>query len=87
MFLKKVLYSVFLFMYVFVHHSKKGVLKIGVDSKRFLSGWWGSYENPHLVNWVIVFLDKKNEGLGIRNLSLLNKALIGKWSWRFAIER
>ncbi|RVW49371.1 hypothetical protein CK203_092695 [Vitis vinifera] len=26
-------------------------------------------------------------GLGIRNLSILNRALLCKWSWRFAVER
>ena len=26
-------------------------------------------------------------GLGIRNLSILNRALLCKWSWRYAVER
>ena len=25
--------------------------------------------------------------MGVKNLSVLNKALLCKWSWRFAIER
>lgn len=33
---------------------------------------------PYLVNWSIVFMDKRSEGLGIRNLFALNKALLGR---------
>ena len=33
------------------------------------------------------FLEKSNGGLGVKCLPLLNKALLCKWSWRFAIER
>ena len=29
---------------------------------------------------------KEEGGLGIRNLSTMNKALLGKWTWRFAVE-
>ena len=41
---------------------------------------------PHLLNWSLVSLDKKDEHLGSRKLPTLNKALLGKWSWRFASE-
>ena len=34
-----------------------------------------------------VRLDKQQGGLGIRDLTILNEALLGKWSWRFASER
>ncbi|RVW41547.1 hypothetical protein CK203_068199 [Vitis vinifera] len=32
-------------------------------------------------------LDKRKGGLGVRNLALLDKALLCKWSWRFVMER
>ena len=41
---------------------------------------------PHLVNWEVVCQDKNSGGLGIKKLSILNKALLCKWSWRFMQE-
>lgn len=38
----------------------------------------------HLVRWSTVCTDKRKGGLGIRSFSLLNRALLGKWSWRYA---
>ena len=50
-------------------------------------GGGGSLANKiHLVNWRTVSLGKDKGGLGIRRLNLLNRALLGKWTLRFAME-
>ena len=41
----------------------------------------------HLINWEVVCTQKENGGLGIWKIDLLNKALLGKWIWRFALKR
>ncbi|RVX21268.1 putative ribonuclease H protein [Vitis vinifera] len=46
-----------------------------------------STHKPHLVRWNLVCLEKRKGGLGVRNLSLMNNALLCKWNWRFANER
>ena len=47
----------------------------------------GSLENKlHLVSWRKVCKPRVEGGPDIQNLSILNKALLGKWSWRFMSE-
>lgn len=43
---------------------------------------WGGYEGEKKIAWVkwsLVCRPKEEGGLGVRNLGLFNKALLGKW--------
>ena len=53
----------------------------------FLWGGGDLEKKPHLVNWATVYCDKRDGGMGVRSLFLLNKTLLCKWIWRFANER
>ncbi|RVW90826.1 putative ribonuclease H protein [Vitis vinifera] len=66
---------------------RKVSLRLEKIQRDFLWGGGASQSKPHLVNWSIVCMEKKDGGLGIRNLFRLNKALLGKWCWRFTSEQ
>ncbi|KAL6322332.1 hypothetical protein AAG906_007885 [Vitis piasezkii] len=53
----------------------------------FLWEGGGLVNKPHLVKRSIFCMEKQKGGLGFRSLPLFNKALLGKWSWRFVKER
>jgi hypothetical protein len=51
---------------------------------------WGGISEEfkfHLVNLMKVCTPIKEGGLGIRNLIVFNRALLGKWLWRYGVER
>ena len=62
-------------------------LRLERIQRDFLWGGGALERKPHLVEWSIICSDKRKGGLGVRSLALLNKALLCKWSWRFAVER
>ena len=37
-------------------------------------------KKPHLINWKVVCTDKGQGGLGVRNLSILNREQLRKWA-------
>jgi hypothetical protein len=41
----------------------------------------------HLVSWSKVCSAISGGGLGIRNMMIINKALLEMWLWRYAYER
>ena len=54
--------------------------------RNFLWGGMGEEFKHHLVGWDKVCTSKEKGGLGVRSLTLFNKALLGKWLWRFGLE-
>ncbi|KAE8655306.1 2-succinylbenzoate--CoA ligase [Hibiscus syriacus] len=51
--------------------------------------WGGGMDRNKIrwVSWPNVCKSKEEGGLGVLNILNMNRALLGKWSWRFANER
>jgi hypothetical protein len=54
--------------------------------RNFLWGGMGDDFKHYLVGWDKVCTPKEKGGLGVRRLIPFNKALLGKWFWRFGLE-
>ena len=53
----------------------------------FLWGGGTLEQKLHLVRWPMVCVDKSKGGLGVKSVGSFNRALLGKWVWRFANEK
>uniref|UniRef100_A0A2N9GHA4 Reverse transcriptase domain-containing protein n=1 Tax=Fagus sylvatica TaxID=28930 RepID=A0A2N9GHA4_FAGSY len=54
--------------------------------QNFLWGGFGDGFKHHLVGWDTVCSPLAHGGLGVRKVEVFNKALLGKWLWKFGRE-
>ena len=84
--IKSTLASIPIYLLSLIRIPKSVAKRIEKLQREFLGG--GSLEGKaHLINWKLVCSPKEEGGLGIRKIDLLNKALLGKWIWRYAYEK
>ena len=55
-------------------------LRLDQIQRNFLWGGGAIAQKPHLVKWDTICLERRNGGLEVKNLSIMNKALLCKWS-------
>ena len=82
--INSVLSALPIFLLSFFKIPKKVVQKIVSIQRNFL--WGGHHEASKIpwVKWDIVCLPKNKGGLGIKDLSKFNEALLDKWGWELA---
>ena len=55
--------------------------------RQFLWGGNDLVKKFSLVSWTTVCTEKIKGGMGVKSFSIMNKALLSKWNWRFANDR
>ena len=75
------------YLYHVLFRIPKGVkTRLEKIQRDFLWGEGTMGKKIHLVSWDLVCYAKEKGGLGIHGLSIVNRALLGRWVWKFAEE-
>ncbi|XP_019074375.1 uncharacterized protein LOC109122301 [Vitis vinifera] len=85
--IKSTLASIPIYLLSLIRIPKAVAKRIERIQRDFLWGGGCLEGKAHLINWKVVCSPKEEGGLGIRKIDLLNKALLGKWVWRYAYEK
>jgi hypothetical protein len=75
--------SIALYMLSFLEAPKGFINKADMHRKRMVWQEIDGRKRYHLVNWHTVCLPKDCGGLGVLDLTIMNKSLLCKWLWKF----
>ena len=78
--IRSTLASMPIYLMSLMHIPRVVRLRLEKIQRDFLWGGGALEKRPHLVKWDVVRSYKMKGGLGIRNFSILNRALLCKWS-------
>jgi len=79
--IQSVLTSIPIYFFSFFRVPKAVVDRLVRIQRQFLWGGGPDQNKMAWIRWDIVCLPKENRGLGIKNISNFNSALLGKWEW------
>ncbi|RVX07581.1 putative ribonuclease H protein [Vitis vinifera] len=85
--IKSTLASIPTYFLSLIRIPKSVTRRIEKIQRDFLWGGGRLERKAHLIKWKVVCSPKEEGGLGIRKIEVLNKALLGKWVWRYAYEK
>lgn len=78
--------SSILFFHVFLHDAKGSGENLGFFTNELLVGILGWGEKAIMDGIGTSVSSKASRGIGIKDISNFNKALLGKWRWRIIVE-
>jgi hypothetical protein len=74
--------SICLYMLSFLEAPKGFIHRADIHRKRMVWQESGDKKRYHLVNWHTICLPKDCGGLGVLDLTIMNKSLLCKWLWK-----